>query len=284
MSVKLVLNVAKTIVFLVLEAPIRPRWAYYRLRSFYYNHYKNRFHTVRIGEYQKRLQPLYDAVAFITDHSLDEVRAAEHSEILQNMQVEKGPDSWVVDLPGAGEPAAAHSKGPIKTFYGPSPEQLKAVHMVCRLMRPKVVIETGVAKGFTSAVILDALKSNETGDLYSVEMPSLYLGYRQQVGEKIPMSLRARWHLELGPSALVLPRLLERLGTVDVFVYDSAASYDNQITEFGIILTCMRPGGVLISNFMKTDALIEIAATHNCKWTTTEQTKPYPLGLLTKPG
>lgn len=135
-----------------------------------------------------------------------------------------------------------------------------------------------------AAGILDALEQNGTGDLYSVELPSLYIGYTQQVGEKIPEELRERWHLELGPSALVLPRLLDRLGFVDVFVYDSAASYDNQITEFGIILAGMRPGGVVIANFMMTDAFVEVAERYNCEWTTTEQTKAYPIGLLTKRG
>ena len=58
MSVKFVLNLAKTVLFLILEAPIRPRWAYYRLRSFYYNYYKNRFHAERVSEYEQRQQPL----------------------------------------------------------------------------------------------------------------------------------------------------------------------------------------------------------------------------------
>lgn len=279
MSVKPVLNFAKTILFLILEAPFRPRWAYYRMRGFVYNYYLNRFHTKRVGEYQSRLQSLEDALAFCTDHSKDEVIEAGRSEILEKMQVR---NRWVVALPGESEFEETDGEGPIEIFYGPSPELMKAVHIVCRLLQPKIVIETGVAKGFTSAGILDALEQNGTGDLYSVELPSLYIGYTRQVGEKISESLRKRWHLELGPSALALPRLLKKLGSVDVFVYDSAASYDNQITEFSIILASMRPGAVVIADLMMTDAFVEVAEAFNCKWTTTEQTKAYPIGLLTK--
>ena len=275
---KSIFNLVKVAFFLLLEAPIRPRWAFYRLRGFYYGYYKNRFHDKRISEYQSRLQPLHEALAFCTDRSTDEAIEAGRSEILEKMRVQH---RWVVSLPGEGQPAAA-GDGPIEIRYGPSPELMKAVHIVCRLLKPRIVIETGVAKGFTSASILDALEKNGQGELYSVEMPSLHIGYTRQVGEKIPDPLRKRWHLELGPSAVVLPGLLERLGSVDVFVYDSAASYDNQLTEFSIILTGMRPGGVLIADLLMTDAFIEVAEGCNCKWTTTEQTKLYPIGLLTK--
>jgi len=279
MSIKSAFNFIKTILFLILEFPFRPRWAFYRTRGFIYGHFLNRFHKKRVGEYQSRLQSLEDALAFCTNHSKEEVIEAGRSEILEKMQVKK---NWVVALPGESESVKADGEGPIEIFYGPSPELMKSVHIVCRLLRPEIVIETGVAKGFTSAGILDALEQNGTGDLYSVELPSLYFGYAQQVGEKIPESLLKRWHLELGPSALVLPRLLKQLGSVDVFVYDSAASYDNQIAEFSIILAGMRPGGVVISDLLMTDAFVEVAETYNCKWTTTEQTKGYPVGLLTK--
>ena len=279
MSAKQILNVTRTILLLVLEAPVRPRWAYYRLRGFLYNYYLNRFHMKRIGEYEERLQPLTDALAFCTGYAKEEVIAAGRSGILENMEVQ-GP--FVVGLPGESKATEIDGEGPIKTFYGPSPEFMKTVHIVCRLLRPKIVIETGVGRGFTSAAILDALEQNGTGDLYSVELPSLYIGYAQQVGEIIPARLRSRWHLKLGPSALQLPRILENLGSVDVFVFDSAASYDNQITEFSTILARMRTGGVLIANLHLTDALIEVAETFGCRWTTTKQTKIIPIGLITK--
>jgi len=281
MSVKSILSPARTFLFLILEAPFRPRWAYYRLRGFIYHYYLNRFHEKRVDEYSMRLQSLDDALAFCTDRSKEEVIEAGRSEILEKMQVR---DRWVVALPGEGDVTETGSKGPIEVFYGPSPELMKTVHIVCRLLQPEIVIETGVAKGFTSAGILDALEQNGTGDLYSVELPSLYIGYTQQVGEKISERLRKRWHLELGPSALVLPRLLDRLGSVDVFLYDSASSYDNQITELSIILAGMRTGGVVIADLLETDAFVEVAEHYNCEWTTTEQTKAYPIGLLTKRG
>jgi hypothetical protein len=77
---------------------------------------------------------------------------------------------------------------------------------------------------------------------------------------------------------------LASLGGADVFVYDSASSYDNQITEFRTVLSQMRPGGILISNLLMTDAFVEAAEEFDCKWIAVEQTKPYPIGLMVKQG
>lgn len=279
--IKSVLNLAKISLFLLLEAPIRPRWAYYRARGFLYNYLLNRRHQNRLGEYAARIEPLEAAVASATGATEEEVAEAATGKLIEGMRVH---NRWVVGMGEERAPQEADSgkKGPIEVFYGPSPQLFKSAHMVTRLLKPEVVIETGVAKGFTSAAILDALDRNGKGKLYSVEMPSLYIGYTRQVGERIPDRLRARWTLELGPSAVVLPRLLDHVGPVDVFLYDSAASYDNQLAEFSIILRALRPGGVVIADLLMTDAFIEVAEANRCRWTTTEQTKVYPLGLLTK--
>lgn len=147
MAGKSILSLAKTVLFLILEAPFRPRWAYYRLRGFVYNYYLNRFHKKRVDEYSMRLQPLDDALTFCTDRSKEEVIEAGRSEILEKMQVR---NRWVVALPGKSDVTETGREGPIEIFYGPSPEFMKTVHIVCRLLQPEIVIETGVAKGFTS--------------------------------------------------------------------------------------------------------------------------------------
>ena len=262
---------------LIAEAPFRPRWAYYRFKGFLYSNYLNRFHQKQIDKYQEAKQPLEDALAFITGKSREEVIEALRSDILDKMQVQ---DRWVINLPD--EDRDEHDEGPIEVRYGPSPEFMKCVHVVCRLMKPDVAIETGVGKGFISASVLDALEQNGKGKLYSVELPSLYVGYRKQIGEQIPGRLRHRWRLNYGPSAVVLPRLIDELGSVDFFVCDSGSGYENQVLEFSTILAAMPAGGVLISALLKTDALIELADSFDCEWTTTGQTKPFPVGLIRK--
>lgn len=273
------LGLAKIGLFLVLETPLRPRWAYYRARGYAYHYLLDRLHQKRTAEYARHLRSLHDALAYVLGRDLEEVRAADDSEMIANMVVR---ERWVVSLDEAGAEASTNGDGPIEVWYGPSPELMRAVNLGTRLLRPETVVETGVAKGFTTASTLEALDRNGTGHMYSVELPSLYLGYARQVGEVIPERLRSRWTLELGPSALAIPRIAERVEAIDLFVHDSGANYDNQKTEYALALAHMPAGGVIVSDMLNSDAFLEMAESIDSRWAVIEQTKQYPIGVLRK--
>lgn len=269
-------NLAKIGLFLALEAPVRPRWAYYRARGYAYHYVFNRRHQDRTSEYDQQVRPLYEALAYVLGLDVADVHAADDSELIRDMVVQQ---RWVVSL-GDFSRNGATNEGPIEVRYGPSPELMRTVNLATRLLRPDVVVETGVAKGFTTASTLDALERNGHGQMYSVELPSLYIGYSRQVGEVIPDRLRSRWELELGPSALGIPRIGKRVPSIDLFVHDSGANYDNQKTEYKLALEHMQPGGVIISDMLNSDAFIELADSLDCRWAVVEQTKAFPIGLL----
>jgi hypothetical protein len=57
-------------------------------------------------------------------------------------------------------------------YYSDAESSLcRAVWCTALHTRPKVVIETGVAHGVTSRVVLEALRQNELGHLWSVDLP-----------------------------------------------------------------------------------------------------------------
>ena len=158
-------------------------------------------------------------------------------------------------------------------------------NLVCRLVQPETVIETSVGRGFQTTSILDALARNEKGRLWRIDLPSLYAGYAEQVGEVVPQRLRERWTLEFGPGAVVMPRLLKSMDRLDFSVHDAASNYDNRSMEYAISLSKMRPGGVLISNMINSDAFIEATDSVECRWAIIDHnhpTKPSPLGVLCK--
>jgi predicted O-methyltransferase YrrM len=43
------------------------------------------------------------------------------------------------------------------------------LYAICRILLPRIVVETGVASGFSSASMLQALEDNEVGELYSID-------------------------------------------------------------------------------------------------------------------
>lgn len=68
---------------------------------------------------------------------------------------------------------------------------VRAVWSLIRHLRAEWVVETGVAHGFTSRFILQALASNRAGRLWSIDLPPLNPGLRQQVGIAVPKELTA---------------------------------------------------------------------------------------------
>ncbi len=124
----------------------------------------------------------------------------------------------------------------------------RCCYLACRLLKPDVVMETGVAYGVSSAFILGALEENGRGVLHSVDLPPLRRGYERYWGVAVPEALGSRWNLHRGSSGRVLPRLLDELETVDLFVHDSLHTHRNMRREFEAVWPRLRTGGVLIAD------------------------------------
>ena len=124
----------------------------------------------------------------------------------------------------------------------------RCCYLVCRLLKPAVVVETGVAYGVSSAFVLRALEVNGYGALYSVDLPPLRRDYATSWGVAVPETLMERWTLHRGPSSRVLPGLLEELGKVDVFLHDSLHTHRNMRREFEAVWPRLRPGGILLAD------------------------------------
>jgi len=154
---------------------------------------------------------------------------------------------------------------------------------VTRLLKPAVMVETGVARGVTTAVTLQALHDNGRGHLYSVDLPPVRApaGY---VGQLIPEHLRARWTLLTGPSRRVLPALLTELGEIDVFFHDAEHSYMSQMGEFKTAWPRLRLGGLLIADDVRNPAIVDFAASVGARpWIVGEITDIDGVGILRKP-
>ena len=124
----------------------------------------------------------------------------------------------------------------------------RCCYLLCRLIEPAVVVETGVAYGVSSAFVLRALEENGRGNLHSVDLPPLRREAERFWGIAVPEELRDRWHLHRGASGRVLPRLLRETGPVDLFVHDSLHAHRNMRREFEIVWPHLRAGGVILAD------------------------------------
>jgi hypothetical protein len=147
---------------------------------------------------------------------------------------------------------------------GTSREMGIILYTVIRLLKPEIVLETGVASGISSAYILFALSENKKGKLFSIDLPyevdkKYPLNYIKKEGETfipkekkpgwlIPEELKKEWHLELGKSSEKLSLLLNKLKSVDIFIHDSEHSYENMIWEYKTVWPFLKEEGILFSH------------------------------------
>lgn len=130
-----------------------------------------------------------------------------------------------------------------------TPFRAPTIYVLCRIFKPDIIVETGVANGFSSAFILYALEMNKKGRLYSIDLPNQPgQEINNHTGWLVPDILKNRWDLILGPSKERLPPLLNKLGAIDAFYHDSDHSYENMAFEFACAWKYLKPGGLLLAD------------------------------------
>jgi hypothetical protein len=130
--------------------------------------------------------------------------------------------------------------------------------------RPSVVVETGVARGVTSRIVLEALNRNKQGHLWSIDLPHPFeKNLHTQTGAAVPASHRKCWSYIEGSSRRRLPPLLRLLPRVDLFIHDSLHTARNTRFEMERTLSAMRSGGVMIVDDIAThNAFADFASDH----------------------
>ena len=68
------------------------------------------------------------------------------------------------------------------------------------------------------------------------------------IGSAVPNSLRQRWTLRFGNSLDILPKILNDVAPVSMFIHDSLHTYDHMMAEFRLGYDALEPGGFLISD------------------------------------
>ncbi|WP_204138885.1 class I SAM-dependent methyltransferase [Halomicronema sp. CCY15110] len=121
------------------------------------------------------------------------------------------------------------------------------LYFITRYLKPEIVVETGVAAGFSSHAFLSAIAANATGSLYSSDFPYFRLPRPERyIGIVVPESLKSNWSLYLEGDEVNLPKIFQQVNQVDIFHYDSDKSYSgrelamtqakSKMSSMGIIL------------------------------------------------
>jgi hypothetical protein len=164
--------------------------------------------------------------------------------------VETFTNLWTATVSSMHDRGLEIGRGTFSGWDDADPAFARAAWCVACHCRPVTAVETGVARGFTTRVTLEALETNHLGHLSSIDLPPPLDQNRLdvEIGAAVTDALKGRWTLIEGSSRRRLPGLLQELGTIDMFVHDSRHTRRNILFELQQAWDVIRPGGFLLAD------------------------------------
>lgn len=114
------------------------------------------------------------------------------------------------------------------------------IYGLARLVRPKIVVEIGTAKGISAIVIAQALDDNNKGKIYTidpVEQELVKIAIR-----KSGLSHRIEYIIDYSYNAI--PKL--NLPKIDFVFIDGDHSYENVLADFNLVKDSVVRGGLIV--------------------------------------
>ncbi len=137
---------------------------------------------------------------------------------------------------------------PYPIDYSINYESRKFLYILCRLVKPKNIVETGVAYGLSSMYILKALEHNNYGTLHSIDAVFRPWQDKKMIGSIIPNELKKRWKFYFGKSNERLQEIFNSVEKVEIFIHDSLHTYKNMMFEFDCARENLDQNGMIISD------------------------------------
>ncbi len=214
--------------------------------------------------------------SFIKDYSKDKIALKKLSVFLQEDLNRYYDELFSNTIYQQVENSIINQWNDLRTFGF---TEARLLYVICRVIQPEIVIETGVSSGLSSAMLLLALEQNKKGHLYSIDLPFSQrklskkeiknreesFPSQKKEGWLVPESLHNRWTLHLGDSKTLLPKLLSELGKCNLFLHDSDHSYKHMSWEFETVWPCLT-SLLLADDIRLNNAFDDFVKKHNCKF------------------
>ena len=143
----------------------------------------------------------------------------------------------------------AHKKASKSSVKMGGPANIHLIYDCVILLKPKKIIETGVAYGWSSLAILKALFKIGEGSLISVDMPYPRKKNEKDVGIIVPEYLKKNWTLLRKPDRPGIKDALKLAnGIIDLCHYDSDKSWWGRDFAYPILWNSLKSKGLFISD------------------------------------
>ncbi len=124
---------------------------------------------------------------------------------------------------------------------------MELIYEIIRDRKPKNILETGVAYGWSSYAILLAVSHNKFGKLISIDLPYPLINERKNIGILVPNKIKRNWSLILSRDTSGIKIALKKFNyKIDLFHYDSDKNYDAKLRNLLLVWKNINKNGVII--------------------------------------
>jgi len=111
------------------------------------------------------------------------------------------------------------------------------LYFITRYTKPKNILETGVAAGFSSQSFLKAISANSNGTLYSSDFPYFRLKKPEKyIGILVDENLKKNWNLRVEGDIKNIKNFIKIIvGKINFFHYDSDKTYNGRSRIFKLL-------------------------------------------------
>jgi predicted O-methyltransferase YrrM len=148
------------------------------------------------------------------------------------------------------------------------------LYWLVRQLRPRTIVQTGVCNGLSSAfMMLGLAKNGADGTLSVIDLPPIFdpgdatwripgkvygvvIPEGKTTGWIVPDIYRDRFEVQNGDAKALLPKLVDRVKSIDFFYHDSDHTYDHMMFEFRQAKRKLAPGGLIVGDDISWNASV----------------------------
>ena len=148
------------------------------------------------------------------------------------------------------------------------------LYWLVRKLNPKIIVQTGVCNGLSSAfMMLGLAKNGSQGSLHAIDLPPVFnpnepgwtvkgkvygvvIPEGKTSGWIVPDAYRNRFEVWNGDAKALLPKMIDQVEAVDLFYHDSDHTYDHMMFEFREAKRKLRPGGLVVGDDVSWNASV----------------------------
>jgi predicted O-methyltransferase YrrM len=140
------------------------------------------------------------------------------------------------------------------------------LYWLVRQARPKTIVQAGVCNGLSAAFMMLALaKNGPDGTLHVIDLPQIFdpadpqwtvpgevygviIPEGKNSGWLVPDAYRDRFEVWTGDAKELLPKMVDKVASIDLFYHDSDHTYDHMMFEFEAAKRKLNTGGLVVAD------------------------------------